>query len=60
MFKMLQMLIVLLPSIVTMIIIGVTTESVLLALLGSTAVNIVVTSVFLGLSDVIFNKLELK
>jgi hypothetical protein len=60
MFKMLQMLIVLLPSIVTMIIIGVTTESVLLALLGSTAVNVVVTSVFLGLSDVIFNKLELK
>lgn len=60
MFKMLQMIIVLLPSIITMIILGILTESIFFALLGSFIVNLILTTVILGMSDVLFNRLELK
>ncbi len=60
MFKMLQMIIILLPSIITMIILGILTKSIFFALLGSFIVNLILTTVILGMSDVLFNRLELK
>lgn len=60
MFKMLQMFVVLIPSVIALIVIGALTQSVFLALLGSTTVNVVIIAVFLGLSDMILNRMELK
>lgn len=60
MFKMLQMLLVLMPAFITMLVIAILTESTFYALLGSLVVNILLTTIILGLSDVIFNRLELK
>lgn len=60
MFKMLQMFVVLIPSLIALIVIGALTDSVFLALLGSTSVNILIVAIFLGLSDMILNRMELK
>jgi len=59
-FKMFQMIVILLPSLITMIVIGALTESTVLALLGSTVINVVITGIFLSLGDVILNRMELK
>jgi len=59
-FKMFQTILVLMPSAVTMIVIGILTESVLLALLGSLGINLLLASVFLALGDTILNRMELK
>lgn len=60
MFKMLQMILLLLPSIIVMIIIGVTTESIALTLLGSFLVNMIISGIMLALSEGLFARLELK
>lgn len=60
MFKMLQMLIVVLPSIIVMIIVGVISESVAMVLLSAVLINLLIAGIILGLSEVLFMRLELK
>ncbi|MCH4886603.1 hypothetical protein EZV73_03435 [Acidaminobacter sp. JC074] len=59
-FKMFQMILVMMPSAIAMMIIGMLTESVALALLGSLGINLLLASIFLALGDTILNRMELK
>lgn len=60
MFKMVQMIVILIPAIIALIVVGSLTSSLFLGLIGSLSVNFVVIILFLALSDRILNRMELK
>lgn len=60
MFKMLQMMLFILPAFVVTLTIGIITENTLLAFSGGIIVNIMICGIFLGLSSIIFERMELK
>jgi len=59
-FKMLQTIVVLLPSFIVLMTIGILTENIFWALAGSSIVNAIISVVFLALSEIMFERLELK
>lgn len=59
-FKMIQTLILLLPSLIVLIAIGILTNSPIYALGGSIIINGLLCVVILALSELLFNRLELK
>ncbi|MBN2794760.1 MAG: hypothetical protein JXR88_05100 [Clostridia bacterium] len=58
-FKMIQMIVLLLPSIIVSIVIGVIMKNILITLLGMLVVNGIISLIVLMLADVLFEKLEL-